>query len=88
MADYALEPYAEEINRAAAAIAREAADEQTARTPDRPRFVAGSLGPTNKTASISPDVNDPGARNVTWDELVAAYTRRRAAWSRVAPTSC
>jgi len=73
MADYALEPFAEEINRAAAAIARGAADEATARTPDKPRFVAGSLGPTNKTASISPDVNDPGARNVTWDELVTAY---------------
>jgi 5-methyltetrahydrofolate--homocysteine methyltransferase len=73
MADYGLEPYVEEINRTAAAIARDAADEATAGTPDRPRFVAGSLGPTNKTASISPDVNDPGARNVTWDQLVTAY---------------
>jgi 5-methyltetrahydrofolate--homocysteine methyltransferase len=73
MADYALEPYVEEMNRAAAEIARAAADAQTARTPDKPRFVAGSLGPTNKTASLSPDVNDPGARNVTWDELVSAY---------------
>ncbi|MEP7378845.1 MAG: methionine synthase [Chloroflexota bacterium] len=73
MADYALEPYVEEINRTAAALAREAADEATAKNPDKPRFVAGSLGPTTKTASISPDVNDPGARNVTWDELVAAY---------------
>ncbi len=73
MAEYALEPYVEEINRAAATLARAAADEQTAKTPDRPRFVAGSLGPTNKTASISPDVNDPGARNVTWAQLVEAY---------------
>jgi 5-methyltetrahydrofolate--homocysteine methyltransferase len=73
MAEYGLESYVEEINRAAATIAREAADEATTRDPGKPRFVAGSLGPTNKTASISPDVNDPGARNVTWDELVAAY---------------
>jgi 5-methyltetrahydrofolate--homocysteine methyltransferase len=72
-ADYGLESRVREINRAAAAIARERADAWTARTPDRPRFVAGALGPTNRTASISPDVNDPGARNVTWDELVEAY---------------
>ena len=58
----------------AAGLAREAADAATALTPNKPRFVAGSLGPTTKTASISPDVNDPGARNVTWDQLVAAYT--------------
>src|SRR4029078_8697632 len=58
-------------NHAAASLARQAADDVT--TPDRPRFVAGSLGPTSKTASISPDVNDPGARNVTFDDLVAAY---------------
>jgi 5-methyltetrahydrofolate--homocysteine methyltransferase len=61
------------MNLAAARIARECADRWTARTPDRPRFVAGALGPTNRTASISPDVNDPGARNVTFDELVATY---------------
>ena len=73
MADYALHPVVEEINRTAAEIARRAADEATQVTPDKPRFVAGSLGPTNKTASISPDVNDSGARNVTWDELVVAY---------------
>ena len=72
-ADYGLEGRVREINRAAAAIARECADRWTVRTPSRPRFVAGALGPTNRTASISPDVNDPGARNVTWDELVAAY---------------
>ena len=62
-----------EINVAAARIARAAADEWTRRTPEKPRFVAGALGPTNRTASISPDVNDPGARNVGFDELAAAY---------------
>ncbi len=72
-ADYGLESRVREINFAAAAIARECADRWTARTPDKPRFVAGSLGPTNRTASISPDVNDPGARNVTFDALVEAY---------------
>jgi 5-methyltetrahydrofolate--homocysteine methyltransferase len=72
-ADYGLEHRVRDINRAAASIARESADRWTARTPGRPRFVAGALGPTNRTASISPDVNDPGARNVTYDELVAAY---------------
>ena len=61
------------MNAAAARLARECADRWTARTPDKPRFVAGALGPTNRTASISPDVNDPGARNVTFDELVATY---------------
>ncbi len=73
MADYALEPWAGEMNEAAARIAREAADAAEAADPSRPRFVAGSLGPTNRTASLSPDVNDPGARNVTWEELRAAY---------------
>lgn len=62
------------MNVAAARIAREVADAWTARTPERPRFVAGALGPTNRTASISPDVNDPGARNVTYDQLVATYS--------------
>jgi 5-methyltetrahydrofolate--homocysteine methyltransferase len=71
--DYGLEARAQEINRAAAALARECADRWTLKTPERPRFVAGSLGPTNRTASISPDVNDPGKRNVTFDQLVAAY---------------
>jgi 5-methyltetrahydrofolate--homocysteine methyltransferase len=74
LAEYGLADLAEEINREAGRLAREAADAATALTPKQPRFVAGSLGPTTKTASISPDVNDPGARNVTWDELVAAYT--------------
>jgi 5-methyltetrahydrofolate--homocysteine methyltransferase len=72
-ADYGLEHRVRDINRAAASIARESADRWTATTPDRPRFVAGALGPTNRTASISPDVNDPGARNVSYDQLVAAY---------------
>jgi len=72
-ADYRLEGRVREMNRAAAALARSSADRWTARTPDRPRFVAGALGPTNRTASISPDVNDPGARNVSYDELALAY---------------
>ncbi len=70
-ADYGLQDICYELNRAAATLAREAADE--ASTPERRRYVAGALGPTNKTASISPDVNDPGKRNVTFDELVASY---------------
>jgi len=74
-ADYGLEDHVRELNRAAAKLARECADAWTARTPDRQRFVAGALGPTNRTASISPDVNDPGARNVAFDELVAAYSK-------------
>ena len=72
-ADYGLETRAREINFAAARIARECCDAWTALTPDQPRFVAGALGPTNRTASISPDVNDPGARNVTFDALAASY---------------
>ena len=72
-ADYRLEPIVRELNREAARLARAAADAWTARNPDQPRFVAGALGPTNRTASISPEVNDPGFRNVTFDELVAAY---------------
>jgi 5-methyltetrahydrofolate--homocysteine methyltransferase len=72
-ADYAMAELAYEMNVEGAKLAREAADEFEAADPDRPRFVAGVLGPTNRTASISPDVNDPGARNVTWDELEAAY---------------
>jgi 5-methyltetrahydrofolate--homocysteine methyltransferase len=73
LSDYGLQAHSEEMNRAAATIARRAADVQTGRTPDRPRFVAGALGPTTRTASISPEVNDPGARNVTWAQLVGAY---------------
>ncbi|KLV06289.1 methionine synthase [Photobacterium aquae] len=73
MADYAMESLSAEINFEAARLARQAADEWTAQTPDKPRFVAGVLGPTNRTCSISPDVNDPGYRNVTFDQLVEAY---------------
>ena len=70
-ADYGMEDLAYEINLAGARIARAACEEFS--TPERPRFVVGSLGPTNRTASISPDVNDPGARNVSYEELVEAY---------------
>ncbi|PCI57587.1 MAG: methionine synthase [Gammaproteobacteria bacterium] len=73
MADYDMQEYSAEINRVAAQIARKAADEYTKKTPDRPRFVAGVLGPTNRTCSISPDVNDPAYRNVSFDELKDAY---------------
>jgi 5-methyltetrahydrofolate--homocysteine methyltransferase len=73
-ADYGLQQHCYELNLAAARLARESADAATRRTPDKPRFVAGVLGPTNRTASISPDVNDPGFRNVTFAELVSAYT--------------
>ncbi len=71
--DYEMQFIAEELNREGAKIAREVADAQTAATPDKPRFVAGILGPTPKTASISPDVNDPAARNIHFDELVEDY---------------
>lgn len=74
MADYDMQSISEEINYAAAKLARETADEWTAKTPDKPRYVAGVLGPTNRTCSISPDVNDPGFRNVHFDELVKAYS--------------
>ena len=73
LADYGLQDLSYELNVAAASLARAEADAMTERTPDRPRWVLGTLGPTNRTASISPDVNDPGARNVTYDELVEAY---------------
>jgi len=73
MADYDMEAYSAEINLVAAQLARQAADEFTAKNPDKPRFVAGVLGPTNRTCSISPDVNDPAFRNVTFDELKDAY---------------
>ncbi|HEI8867219.1 methionine synthase [Serratia sp. AKBS12] len=73
MADYHMESLSAEINYQAACLARTCADAWTARTPQRPRYVAGVLGPTNRTASISPNVNDPAFRNVSFDELVAAY---------------
>lgn len=72
-ADYGLEEHAYEMNREAARLARLECDAMTARTPDRPRYVAGALGPTNTTASISPDVEDPAARNVSYVQLVEAY---------------
>ncbi len=72
-ADYHMQPAVYEMNREAARLAREAADAMSAKTPAKPRFVAGSLGPTNKTASISPDVNDPSFRSVSFDQLAAAY---------------
>ena len=77
MSDYGCEHLCLEINLAAARIARECAD--TLSTPEKPRFVAGSIGPTNKTCSISPDVNDPAKRGVTYDELVAAYDEQMEA---------
>jgi 5-methyltetrahydrofolate--homocysteine methyltransferase len=73
MADYGLEPFVYEINRRAAEIAREAADEFTRKNPSKPRFVAGSMGPTNRTASISPDVSNPAFRAITFDDLERAY---------------
>ncbi len=76
MADYGMETIAFDLNVHAAQIAREAADEWTKKTPGKPRFVAGAIGPTNRTASISPDVNDPGFRNVTFDQLVEAYAEQ------------
>src|SRR4029079_18149155 len=72
-ADYGLESLSYELNVEGAKLARRACDEWTARTPDRPRFVAGSIGPTNRTLSISPDVNSPAFRAMTFDELAAAY---------------
>ncbi|MEU4220397.1 methionine synthase [Actinoplanes sp. NPDC026623] len=73
LADYGMEEIAYEINFEAARLARAECDDATAADPGRPRFVVGALGPTNRTASISPDVNDPGARNVTYTELADAY---------------
>lgn len=76
MADYYLEDLVYELNYESARIAREVADEFTAKNPDKPRFVAGSIGPTNRTASMSPDVNDPGYRAVTFDDLRIAYKQQ------------
>ncbi len=74
LADYGMQALAYEINLASAQIARRAADEFTAKTPSKPRFVAGSIGPTNRTASMSPDVEDPGFRAVDYDQLLSAYS--------------
>ena len=79
MADYALEDFVTELNVASAKIARQAADDFTAKNPNKPRFVAGSIGPTNKTASMSPDVNDPGYRAVLFNELKDAYSEQALA---------
>lgn len=76
MADYQMEDLVYELNYESAKIAKEVADEFTAREPHKPRFVAGSIGPTNRTASMSPDVNDPGYRAVTFDELRIAYKQQ------------
>ncbi len=73
MADYQMEELVYELNKESARLARKVADEFTANDPNKPRFVAGVLGPTNRTASISPDVNNPGFRNVSYDELVESY---------------
>lgn len=75
-ADYALESAVYDLNVASARLAREAADEFTAKQPKKPRFVAGSIGPTNRTASLSPDVNDPGFRAVTFDQLKDNYSEQ------------
>lgn len=74
MADYGMESLVHELNVAAARLVKQLCVAQTEKTPDKPRFCAGVLGPTNRTASISPDVNDPGYRNVSFDQLVEAYT--------------
>ena len=76
MADYHLEDLVYELNFESAKIARKVADEFTAKNPDQPRFVAGSIGPTNRTASMSPDVNDPGFRAVSFDDLRIAYKQQ------------
>lgn len=73
LADYGQEELARELNEAGARLARTVADEVTATTPEKPRFVAGAIGPTNRTASLSPDVGDPGFRNISFDELATAY---------------
>src|SRR6059036_1106899 len=75
-ADYGLDPFVYELNLEAARLARRAAAAWTAKTPERPRFVAGAMGPTNKTLSISPDVNDPAFRAATFDGLKQAYAEQ------------
>ena len=79
MADYHVEEYVREINLAAVKLAREVADEYTAKNPQKPRFVAGSVGPTNKTCSMSPDVNNPAFRALSYDELADAYQQQMEA---------
>ena len=79
MSDYGMEDQIRRFNLEAARIARAVADEYTAKDPSKPRFVAGSVGPTNKTASISPDVNNPALRGITYAELVEAYKEQMTA---------
>ena len=79
MADYHMEEYVYELNFESAKIARKVCDEFTIKTPDKPRFVAGAIGPTNRTLSLSPDVNDPGYRAVTFEELRIAYKQQAEA---------
>ena len=79
MADYQMEDLVTELNYESAKIARQVADEITAKEPHKPRFVAGSMGPTNRTASMSPDVNDPGYRAITFEELRIAYRQQAEA---------
>jgi len=76
MREYKLESFVYELNVASAKLAKETATQFSAKTPNKPRFVAGAIGPTTRTASLSPDVNDPGFRNVTFDQLVSAYTEQ------------
>jgi 5-methyltetrahydrofolate--homocysteine methyltransferase len=80
--DYGLESAVTDINLAAAALARESADRWTAKTPDKPRFVAGAIGPLSRTLSMSSDVNDPGARQVTWEAVHGAYLEQARALHR------
>lgn len=82
MADYHMEFLVDELNLVSAQLARAAVDEYTAINPDKPRFVAGSIGPTNKTASLSPDVNNPGFRAVSFDDLVATYKQQATALAK------
>jgi 5-methyltetrahydrofolate--homocysteine methyltransferase len=79
MADYQMEDLVYELNYESAKLAKEVADSFTVKEPQKPRFVAGSIGPTNKTASLSPDVNDPGFRAITFDQLVDAYSEQTEA---------
>ena len=78
-ADYGLEGVVRELNLGAARLARDSADRWTAREPNKPRFVAGAMGPTNRTLSISPDVNDPGFRSVSFDQVYDAYREQALA---------
>ena len=88
MADFGLSDRVRELNLAAVALARRAVDEMNLRTPEKPRFVAGSIGPTNKQLSIAGNVNDPGHRSATFDQMVATYTSRSTRWSKGASTCC